>query len=190
MNKQTRNIRKFLVAAIAVIAFVLSPDKAKAQFSSVSINTIGWATGNFNAALDLKLDTKISLDLPLSFSPIMSEKVGWQNVTFSPGVRFWAVELYRGSFFGVYTSGAWYKLRYGGYDRRGWATGLGFSYGYSKLLSKRWNLEMEVGFSAIYADYNKRENRSYGIFEDEYWWHTRRVLLAPSKLKVSLGYLF
>lgn len=190
MKTQNHTIRKLLVAILFVVAFAVAPQKAAAQFSSVSVNALGWVTGNFNAAVDLKLDTKISLDLPLSFSPIRGKELGWQNVTFAPGVRFWTTELYRGSFFGFYASGAWYNLRYDGFDRRGWATGVGFSYGYSKLLAKRWNLEMEVGFSAIYTAFDKHENREYGIFEDEQWWHTRRVMLVPSKLKVSVGYLF
>lgn len=187
---RTLNIRQLLIAALLCVAFAIAPSRAKAQFSSVSVNAIGWATGNINAAVDVKLDTKVSLDLPLSLSPVMNQKIGWQNVTFAPGVRFWTTELYRGSFFGVYASGAWYRLRYDGFDRKGWATGVGFSYGYSHLLSKRWNLEMEIGFSAIYTAFDKREHRTYGVWEDEYWWHTRRVMLVPSKLKVSVGYLF
>ena len=190
VNTKKGNIRSLIVAMFIMAAFVLLPSKAQAQFSSVSVNALGWVTGNFNAAVDFKLDTKVSVDLPLSFSPVKGKTVGWQNVTFSPGVRFWATELYRGSFFGVYASGALYDLRYGGYDRRGWATGVGFSYGYSKLLSKRWNLELELGFSAVYAEFDRHETRDFGVFEDETWWRTLRLMLLTSRMKVSVGYLF
>lgn len=184
------NIRRWAFSVVALVVMTFVGGEARAQFSSVAVNAIGLATGNINAAIDVKLDTKISLNMPLSFSPVMSRKVGWQNVVFAPGARFWTNELYNGSFIGVYGSAAYYRLRYDGWNRQGWAAGVGVSYGYSHLLTKRWNLEIEVGVSAIYADFDKTRNYEYGIFEDEYWWRKRQVRIVPSKLKVSFGYLF
>lgn len=179
-----------MVAIAALVCMAFAHSEAHAQFSSVSVNTVGLVTGNINAAIDVKLDTKISFNMPLSFSPVMSKQVGWQNVVFSPGARFWTNELYNGSFFGVYGSAAYYRLRYDGWNRQGWAAGIGVSYGYSYLLTKRWNIEFEVGASVIYADFLKTQNREFGIFEDEYWWRKRQVKVVPSKLKVSFAYLF
>ncbi len=186
----THNIRRWILGAAALLCFALAPSKAVAQFSSVSTNLVGWATGNINAAVDLKLDTRISFNIPLSFSPVMGKNIGWQNITFQPGARFWMTELYRGSFVGVYGSTAYYRLRNHGWNRRGWAAGAGVSYGYSHLLSKRWNLEVEVGVNVMYTDFDKTRNREFGVFEDEYWWDIRRVMILPGKLKVSFGYLF
>lgn len=179
-----------MVATAALFVMLFAHNEAKAQFSSVSFNTLGLATGNINVAFDVKLDTKVSFNMPLSFSPVMAKQVGWQNICFSPGARFWTNELYNGSFVSVYGSAAYYRIRYDGWNRQGWATGLGVSYGYSHLISKRWNLEVEVGVSAIYTEFDKTRNLQYGIFEDEYWWRKRQVMIVPSKLKISFGYLF
>lgn len=181
---------KKILIIICAVAFVAFPRICCAQFSSVSVNTLGYLTGNLNVALDFKINSRTTFDIPLSFSPMMFNKLGWQNVTVQPGFRFWTNEIYQGSFFGLYAGGTAYRMLYRNNYYQGWASGVGFSFGHSFLLSKRWNLEAEIGASLIYADYTKKENRTYGIFEDEHWTRHRRIQAVPSKLKISFGYIF
>lgn len=183
-------LMKKRLAILLLLAFAALPGIGHAQFSSVSFNALGYVTGNFNVAFDVKLNARTSLDVPISFSPLRFKNVGWQNITLTPGVRFWLNEIYQGSFFGVYADGSYYKILYSDDNYQGWSAGAGFSYGYSFLMSKRWNLEVEIGASVVYMDYTLKPERQWGIFEDEHWTRHRSIGLVPSKAKISFGYLF
>ncbi len=81
-----------------------------------------------------------------------------------------------------------------GYDKRtfkGNAYGIGCSWGYSKLLSTRWNFIVEIGAGIIYTPYTEKLRPKYiGEFDDEYTYHHRRFLLVPIKCNLSFSYLF
>ena len=87
-------------------------------------------------------------------------------------------------------------LTYVGYDlgsstRRydGRAFGIGVSYGYSWMLSTRWNVAVEAGIG-LFRTRDTRRDPTVGDWDDEYIWHYRRWTLFPSKLGVSFSYLF
>ena len=88
------------------------------------------------------------------------------------------------------------QLSYVGYDlgsrtRRydGRAYGIGFSYGYAWMLSKRWFVILEAGIG-LYRTRDTRRDPTVGDWDDEYIYHYRRWTLAPSRLEVSFSYLF
>ena len=88
------------------------------------------------------------------------------------------------------------QLTYGGYDLGSWtrrykghAYGLGVSYGYAWMLSKRWNVALEAGVG-LYHTRDTRRDPTVSDWEDEYIYHYRRWTLAPTKLEVSFSYLF
>lgn len=70
------------------------------------------------------------------------------------------------------------------YDGRCFGGGIGG--GYSWILGKRINVEMEVGVGAGYADYDKcgwkSNSRNYG--------NERGFRIFPAKFDVSFNYLF
>jgi len=71
------------------------------------------------------------------------------------------------------------------------AYGIGCSWGYSKLLSTRWNFIVEIGAGIIYTPYTEKLRPKYiGEFDDEYTYHHRRFLLVPIKCNLSFSYLF
>ena len=69
------------------------------------------------------------------------------------------------------------------------AYGLGVSYGYAWMLSKRWNIALEAGVG-LYRTKDTRRDPTVGDWEDEYIYHYRRWTLAPTKLEVSFSHLF
>ena len=81
-----------------------------------------------------------------------------------------------------------------GYDKRtfkGNAYGIGCSWGYSKLLSTRWNFIVEIGAGIVYTPYTEKLRPKYiGEFDDEYTYRHRRFLLVPIKCNLSFSYLF
>ena len=105
------------------------------------------------------------------------------------GVRHWFYEDFVGHFLGLHAS--WVDYRIGNrrrtYDGR--AYGIGVSYGYAWILSKRWNLVVEAG-AGLYRTRDTRRDPVTSDWGDRYIRHARRWTLAPSKLEVSFNYLF
>lgn len=67
----------------------------------------------------------------------------------------------------------------------GWAVMAGFSYGYSWVLGKRWNLEATVGAGWVHAEYKRFNCPACG----EYRGADKKNFLAPTRVGVSLIYM-
>ena len=106
-----------------------------------------------------------------------------------PGVRYWFFEEYAGHFLGTHLAAAKYDIGGRRFHRKGWLTGLGVSYGYSWLLSTRWNLSVEAGLGLYYMK-NTRRDHYVPDDRDEYIYRSRRLVLGPSKCTVGFTYLF
>lgn len=89
------------------------------------------------------------------FSPVEH----WTHAGIEPGVRYWTNGVYnRGVFFGGHILGK--VFRYGGHRldssfREGYAVGGFASIGYSRELSARWGLELELGLGVQYRSYDR-----------------------------------
>ena len=105
------------------------------------------------------------------------------------GGRYWFYESFVGHFLGQHLTYVGYDL--GSRTRRykGHAYGLGVSYGYAWMLSKRWNVALEAGVG-LYRTKDTRRDPTVSDWEDEYIYRYRRWTLAPTKLEVSFSYLF
>ncbi len=105
------------------------------------------------------------------------------------GGRYWLYEAFVGHFFGGQLSYVDYDLgsRTQRYDGR--AYGIGLSYGYAWMLSKRWNVSVEAGFGLFHTN-DTRRDLTVGDWDDKYVYRNRRWTLTPSRLEVSFSYLF
>ena len=107
-----------------------------------------------------------------------------------PGVRYWMRETYgRGCFIGlhgvfsIYNAGGLFGHRY---RYEGTAFGGGLSAGLVRPLSRRWNLEFELGLGVVWADWEryrcvncgKRTGKGSGVY------------VTPTRTAVNLVYLF
>ena len=72
---------------------------------------------------------------------------------------------------------------------KGHAYGLGVSYGYAWMLSKRWNIALEAGVG-LYRTKDTWRDPTVSDWEDEYIYRYRRWTLAPSKMELSFSYIF
>lgn len=167
----------------------LCPQRASAQYYGVGVNLPMLLTGTLNASFEAAFAPHWSVDIPLMWNPVKSEKVQMRLLAVQPGVRYWFFEEYVGHFVGTHIGVARYDIGGCRFHRRGWLTGLGVSYGYSWLLSTRWNLSVEAGLGLYYMRDTRRDHRVPDD-RDEYICHERRLVLAPSKLGVSFTYLF
>lgn len=117
------------------------------------------------------------------FSPVKH----WIHAGFEPGVRYWMNGVYnRGVFLGGHLLGK--IFRYGGHSlessyREGYAVGGFVSVGYSRELSARWGLELELGLGGQYRVYD-RYNLSGSLIGKG-----QELVPAMSRFGVQLVYL-
>lgn len=105
------------------------------------------------------------------------------------GVRLWRFEPNVGPFIGIHATGGTFNIGNRKAHYKGYLAGAGVSYGYSWLLTNRWNLTAEVGIGCYYISDTRRDYFTPWT-QDELIRHNRRIALGPSKAEVSFSYLF
>lgn len=174
-----------------ILTSIFITTAAHAQFASVSTNLAGWAATNVNVAMDFSLNKRNTINIPVSGNPFSFGETEWKHIAVQPGWRHWFVERYVGHFISPSLFYANYQLGYNRKTYQGNAYGASFSWGYSVLLSTRWNFLVEIGAGIIYTCYDEKlRSKYYGPFEDEYTYHHQRVLVMPTKINLSFSYLF
>lgn len=175
----------FLMAAGLALSF-----PSVAQFFSGRINVAGWGAGVINVAVEMEMDEHWSVDLPVYYSPFHKSLYRMGGVMLQPGLKYWLIKPHARSFlclsatmasFNIYRSDARHKW--------GFWSGAGLSYGYSHPLTKRLNLVAEAGLGFYRANIHKRPYQ-VDYTEDEYVHRIRRWYLAPSRIELSISYLF
>lgn len=207
------------IALLLVLAFMGATEGLRAQRFAVSANMPALLTGTISIEPSVALSSRTSLHLSLSARsdlfrlpmPVglistlygsggrmgFNERLSWglvqhaEMAAVSPALRYWTKGVYnRGFFFSGYALGMLY--RYGG-DRfslpqsysEGFLVGLGASVGYSYELAPHWNLEAEVGLAGAWTHYDQRYSPFHLRKADK-----DRVLLLPSRVGLSLAYVF
>lgn len=161
---------------------------SKAQFYSVKTNLVGLATTNLNVEAGVSIHRNWSLHLPVNYNPwVFGGNKRFQNITTVPGARYWFLETFSQGFIGMHALYSHFHV--GGVDKYrydGWGAGMGFSYGYSKVLNNRWNIEFEAGLGVVWSNYTKYLCQSCGAPQGNF----SELRLVPSKAAISLVYLF
>ncbi len=207
-------MRKILQWSLLVIGLLLGPS-ALAQRAALRTNLLGLATANLNLEASYMLSPSLSMHLALQAKPFsypLPAPVGLlryvegldsgqdnlaklgtikhtENYTVQPSLRYWTRGVYnRGWFFGFHTIATMFK--YGGdrFDanyRDGWGVGAGLSLGYSFELSKRFNLETELGIGGLYRSYNLVNGKT----KAKSALRTADIVPSLSRFGVSIVYL-
>ena len=170
MKKQ----RIFITTVLLFVALWGSPRGAAAQIFAVRADALAALTGTLHLGTEVSVADKWSVEASGYWNPVKSSSLS---------MNFHAVQI-----------GG--QLSYVGYDLgsrtsryNGRAYGIGISYGYAWMLSKRWFVTLEAGLGVYYTK-DTRRDPTVGDWDDEYIYHYRRWTLAPSRLEVSFSYLF
>lgn len=163
---------------------------ASAQSYSLRTNVVGLATTNLNVEASMTLNKKWSLHLPIQYNPFeFSNNRQFKNLYVAPGVRYWLLQSYIGSFIGLYGTAGTYSVGnlFGIKERyEGDGYGVSVSFGNAYQLSKRWNFEWEVGVGAVWLNQKKHEYHQCGdLLEKEHKW-----IFAPTRAALNFVYLF
>ncbi len=182
-------MNKIIKITIITVFCLLFYQKSNAQFYAFSTNLVGWATGSPNAGIDCALNRSVSADFQFMGNFLNNSAFSTQHIMIQQGLRFWRLENNVGDFWGFHFTEMLYNIGDSEYIFKGWSAGLGFSYGYAWLLAKRWNMNFEIGLSAMYMEDNKKDRKPNWMY-DALNRNYQRVMLIPTKAQVSITYLF
>lgn len=191
MNESVKTI--LTVLALALLP-VLSPQLAHAQFYSVKMNALSLAAGGtLNLEGEVVAGNNWTLNVvgqwnPWEFGSDGSRRV--KQITVSPGARYWFGGAFNyGWFMGWHGIASRFNMsNMFGLNRRydGRAYGGGMSAGFSIPLTKRWNIEYEVGVAGAWSDYRVYDCGNCGQFRE----HKHAWKVIPSRVGVNMIYLF
>lgn len=198
---------------MAVALLLAGAGSLKAQRQALRANLLGWATANFNVEYSRIISEKLTVGVVLQAKPFSyplpapigflhriegrtseNEKIAsfgtikhTENYTIQPSIRYWGSAPYDRWFVGLH--GVATKFKYGG-DRLdptyldGMGFGLGASAGWSFYLSRKFNLEAELGIGFLARNYKE-------VYEDGSKSGSKSdVIPSLTRLGVSLVYLF
>lgn len=175
-------MNKILITLICMCFSIHS----NAQKYSIGSNLAGIAVGSLNIEASLALSHKLSLHLPVMWSPFtFRDNIKLTHLALLPGIRVWNWHV----FSGLYTALNASYIRYNGgvRERRydGSALGISLSAGYSKMLSRRWNLEIEAGAGLFHTEHDIFVREVCG----EYLESSRRLRVLPSRASLNLIFI-
>ena len=175
----------------------------RAQNVAVKTNVLGDAFLNPNAAVEVGLAPKWTLDVSGSLNLwTVGDGHKWRHWLVRPEARYWVCQRFAGHFFGLHAIGGQYNFgklnipfKFLGSDFRelkhkryeGWGIGAGLAYGYAWPISKHWNVEAEVGFGWIWTRFDSYPCANCGSKIDDGKTHN---YVGPTKLAVNVVYLF
>jgi hypothetical protein len=190
----------FRTTAVTLL-FVLTAGVAQAQKVGIKTNLIYWGTATINAAVEVKLAPKTTIELVATGNPFVFGKRELNRKlwhwTAQPEIRFWQAEAFNRGFFGIHATVGSFDA--GGIDiplgqfpgfkdyrHEGWMAGIGASYGWQWYLSPHWNLEATFGFGYLYMEYDRFECVQCGAKLDN---NVTKHYFGPTKVGVSFSYL-
>ena len=191
--------RKFCLLIIAIAAAL----GAHAQDVNIKTNLLPDALLSPNLGVEVGLKPHWSIDLTGELNMWTIDDHKWKHWYVQPEARYWFCEYFAKHFVGVHALGGQYNfgnlgggINFLGSDfsklkdnrYQGWAVGGGIAYGYSFLLSKHWNLELEIGVGYLYTKFNKFECKNCDRKDEDGPYDHHYV--GPTKAAVNLVYVF
>ena len=161
----------------------------------VKTNAVGWAMMIVNAAVEIDLSRRFSVNLPIYYSgcDYFSARAKFRILATQPELRVWPLRSRR-LFAGVHFGVASYNFAAGGdwriQDHAGHtpALGGGLNVGYRLPLGRteRWDVEFSLGAGAYRAHYDKFRNEHDGARATE----VRKTFVGLDNAAVSFSYNF
>lgn len=180
---------KIIVFSLLLSALWGMPHRAAAQFFTVRADALAALTGTLHVGAEASVADKWTIEISGYWNPIRTSNLSMNFGAVQIGPRYWPYEAFVGHFIGTQLSYVGYDLGHRTRRYDGNAYGLGISYGYAWMLTKRWNIAVEAGIGLFHTK-DTRRDPTVSDWEDEYIYRIRRWTLFPSRLEVSFSYLF
>ena len=140
-----------------------------AQKVAIRNNLLYDATLTPNLGVDFRVNNHWTVGLSAGYNPFtFSDNKKWKHLLVSPEARYWLCDVFAGHFIGFNAIYSHYnvgnvKFPFGLYPsvkeerRQGDMGAIGASYGYTWIISPRWNFELEVGADVGITKYDRYE---------------------------------
>ncbi|GAE84234.1 hypothetical protein JCM10512_2563 [Bacteroides reticulotermitis JCM 10512] len=167
------------------------------QDITVKTNLLYDVTTTFNLGAEFRLSKHFTLDVPLNYNPwTFSDNKKLKHIMVQPELRYWLCESFYSHFFGFHALYSHYNM--GGLDLPGGVLctlkdyryqgdmyGMGLSWGYQWVLSRRWSLEASIGMGYIHMEHDKYECKTCGDKIGK----SKHEYLGPTKVALNLIYV-
>ncbi len=179
--------RYVFAAFMIVMLFFCSGEQLFAQKIGLRTSVAPWAVLAPNLGVDLTLNSNFSFNIQATYRPNWKEDEYKEFCIIQPELRYWLNGRPQARHFVGFS--AFYldneilhKERY----YKGSGVAAGFTYGYSYVLSKHWNIEASLGVGALYSRQSNTAERieTTPKINDCCW----RVV--PMKCAVAFVYFF
>lgn len=196
------------ILTLAVISLLAFAGTASAQKVAVKTNSLYWMTATPNIGFEFAIADSWTFEVAGGYNPWTFNKednVKAKHFLVSPEIRYWFCESFQGHFIGV--NGNYTQFNVSGvyipkvffpaasdgnfidnllnYRSQGWAAGAGITYGYATPISRRWNIEFNLGLGFWYTEYDKFESRPCGLFQN----NLSDLVFGPTDLGISFIYM-
>lgn len=192
-------IRKRLLLSLILLGIWVG---VRGQDVAVKTNLLYDATLTANAGIEVGLAPRWSFDLSGNYNGWTVNGHKWKHWLAQPEIRYWFCDHFAGHFIGLHALGGQYNvgniknnIHFLGHDfsklgdqrYQGWYVGAGIAYGYSFILNRHLNLELELGLGYIYTRYDVFNCEGCGkkIEEDKPYHY-----VGPTKAALNLVYAF
>lgn len=192
-------IRKRLLLSLILLGIWVG---VRGQDVAVKTNLLYDATLTANAGIEVGLAPRWSFDLSGNYNGWAVNGHKWKHWLAQPEIRYWFCDHFAGHFVGLHALGGQYNvgniknsIHFLGHDfsklgdqrYQGWYVGAGIAYGYSFILNRHLNLELELGLGYIYTRYDIFNCEGCGkkIEEDKPYHY-----VGPTKAALNLVYAF
>lgn len=178
-------MKRFLT--LAIISLLAFAGSASAQKVAVKTNSLYWMTATPNIGFEFALADRWTFEVAGGYNPWTFDKEEnhkMKHFLVTPEVRYWFCESFQDHFIGVNGNYTQFNVSF---DSRyqGWAAGAGITYGYATPISRRWNIELNLGLGWWYTEYDRFESRPCGLFQDT----ASRHLFGLTDLGISFIYM-
>lgn len=191
---------KYILLAALVC---LSLTTVKGQQVAVKTNVLYDALLNVNVGAEFGLAPRWTLDVSGNLNMwTLSHDRRWKHWLLQPEARYWFCDRFSGHFLGFHAHGGQYNagglkngISFLGSDLsalsdsryQGWFVGAGVAYGYTWILGRHWNFELEIGVGYAYTRYDRFRCAGCGKkIETDRPHH----YVGPTKAAVNLVYVF
>ncbi len=177
---------------LIVVALSLFSLEAKGQQVAVKTNALYWLTTTPNLGVEVALGDKSTLSLNANYNPwTIGSDNQIKHWLVQPEYRYWLCGKFTRSFFGAHLLYGRYNVggfklpfnvfpAFATHHYKGWAVGVGVSYGYQWYLGPHWNLEAMIGVGYVRTEYRRTDSRTY----------VQRNYFGPTEVGISFVYLF
>lgn len=157
----------------------------QAQLVTIRTNMADWVTASPNLSAGFTISSRFSIDMSVTASPFrIRDDLYFRHLRLQPELKYWLATPLAKHYAGIT---AFYSIYDVGYRKRGYfgdSYAAGLTYGYSWIISRRWNFELSAGIGAVHYRIARYTPGKAHPQPDETGWR-----IAPVKLGISFVYV-